>query len=260
MNINHLLNTNPLKPSVVFSQFAVKAGENTVAANQSADKITLSDEAKRLLSEDKSTIEIEGNILGSKDKATSENDSDRTKVQESDSSPKGSSTELTEAELQEVEELKRRDAEVRAHEQAHSSAGGNLTQGGITFDYETGPDGKRYAVGGEVSIDTSAVAGDPQATLRKAQQIRRAATAPVDPSAQDRSVAAEASRMEAQARSEIAQQGRAKQVAYIDENTPEIDFLGQQSDQNEKNVQNTYSKIQNASVLQEQQNFVDFFI
>ena len=167
---------------------------------------------------------------------------------------------LSEAELREIEQLKRRDAEVRAHEQAHMSAAGNLVRRGASFDYETGPDGKRYAVGGEVSIDTSTVSGDPQATLIKAQKIRRAASAPVDPSPQDRSVAAEASRMEAQARVEISQQARAEQNEYIEENTPEIDFLSGKIAQNEQDIENTYQRIQNTQVLEQQRIIVDFYI
>ncbi|WP_198262635.1 putative metalloprotease CJM1_0395 family protein [sulfur-oxidizing endosymbiont of Gigantopelta aegis] len=169
------------------------------------------------------------------------------------------SSELSESERLEVEKLRSRDTEVKAHEQAHLSAAGDLAQGGASFDYETGPDNKRYAVGGEVSIDTSAVAGDPQATLNKAQRIRRAASAPADPSSQDRSVAAQASRMEVQARVDISQQVRDTQAQYIDANTPESDFLSPQQDQNDKNIQNTYKRIQNASVL-EQKSFIDFFI
>jgi|GEM_PF-2696744 len=159
-----------------------------------------------------------------------------------------------------LESLKRRDTEVRAHEQAHLSVAGNLAQGGANFSFTTGPDGKRYAVGGDVSIDTAAVAGDPQATLRKAQKIRRAASAPVDPSAQDRSVAAQASMMEAQARVELAQQSKQKQADYIDQNTPEFDLLARQSERNEQSIQDTYQKIQNTSVLQQNKSFVDFFI
>jgi len=48
------------------------------------------------------------------------------------------------------------------------------------------------------------VPNDPQATIKKAQQIKRAALAPKDPSSQDRKVAAEASKMEAKARQELA--------------------------------------------------------
>ncbi len=167
---------------------------------------------------------------------------------------------LSPQEQQQVLELKRRDSEVKAHEQAHLSAAGDLAQGGASFDYETGPDGKRYAVGGEVNIDTSTVSGDPQATLRKAQQIRRAATAPADPSAQDRSVAAEASRMEAQARIEIADKNRAKQSLSATENTPETEFSSRQSAQAEKSIQDSYQKIQNAAVLEQPGPFIDFFI
>lgn len=99
--------------------------------------------------------------------------------------------------------LRNRDQEVRRHEQAHLSAAGGLATGGANFSYQTGPDGKRYAVGGEVNIDTSPVSGDPNATIRKAQQIRRAALAPADPSSQDRAVAASASVMEMKARRDL---------------------------------------------------------
>ncbi len=171
-----------------------------------------------------------------------------------------SGQELSEREQQQLQDLKRRDTQVKAHEQAHLSAAGNLAKGGASFDYETGPDGKRYAVGGEVNIDTSQVSDDPQANLKKAQQIRRAATAPVDPSAQDRSVASEASRMAAQARVELSTQTREKQTQYATEHTPEADFLSRQSSQTEKNIQDTYQKIQNASVLEQPRPLVDFFI
>ncbi len=102
--------------------------------------------------------------------------------------------------------MHQRDREVRAHEQAHSSVAGSLAKGGPSFDYERGPDGQLYAVGGEVQIDTSKVAGDPKATAEKARQVRRAALAPAEPSQQDRAVAAAAAAIEAQARVEIAQQ------------------------------------------------------
>ncbi|MAF66431.1 MAG: hypothetical protein CMJ84_12335 [Planctomycetes bacterium] len=113
-----------------------------------------------------------------------------------------SSDELTRQQELEVRELRRRDAEVRAHETAHQSAAGRHSRGGPKFEYEHGPDGHRYAVSGEVSIDNSPVSGDPDATIQKMQQVRRAALAPANPSAQDRKVAAQASREEAAARAE----------------------------------------------------------
>lgn len=112
---------------------------------------------------------------------------------------------LTEEERRQVEELKRRDAEVRAHEQAHAAAGGPYA-GAPRFQFVRGPDGKFYAKGGEVTIDTSAIPGNPQATIRKMQQVKRAALAPQEPSAQDRRVAAEADRKILQARQQIREQ------------------------------------------------------
>lgn len=116
-----------------------------------------------------------------------------------------SEQDLSQSEEQEVRKLKARDREVRAHEQAHKSAAGGLVRGGATFDYTTGPDGKQYAVGGEVKIDTAPIKGNPEATIRKAQQIQRAATAPSEPSAQDMQVAAQAISMQQEARSEKRQ-------------------------------------------------------
>ena len=82
------------------------------------------------------------------------------------------------------------------------AAGGGLT-GGASYTYEIGPDGQRYAVGGEVSIDTSPVPNDAQATLAKANRIQAAALAPAQPSNQDRAVASAAAAMAAEARAAI---------------------------------------------------------
>jgi hypothetical protein len=110
--------------------------------------------------------------------------------------------ELSDEEKAQVEALKKRDQEVRRHEAAHAAAGGQYA-GAPTFTYTQGPDGKRYAVGGEVSIDLSP-GRTPEETARKADQIRAAALAPADPSGQDRAVAAAATQMKAQAQAEAA--------------------------------------------------------
>lgn len=112
--------------------------------------------------------------------------------------------ELSESEKKRVQELKKIDREVRTHEQAHLAASGGLARGGASFTYTKGPDGKKYATGGEVSIEISPVEGKPEETIRRMQQVRRAATAPADPSSQDRSVAAKATREEAKARAELS--------------------------------------------------------
>lgn len=114
---------------------------------------------------------------------------------------------LDEAQLKELQELKARDREVRAHEQAHQAVGGQYA-GSISYTYERGPDGNQYAVGGEVSISTSPVQGDPQATVEKMRTVRAAALAPAEPSGQDRAVAAEAMQLMLQAQVELASEGR----------------------------------------------------
>ncbi len=118
----------------------------------------------------------------------------------------------------EIQKLKDRDREVRNHEQAHLSAAGGIAISGASFTFAVGPDGQRYAVGGEVSIDTSAVANNPEATLRKAETIRRAALAPAQPSAQDHSVASKAAAMARKASMDMLrlQQGPQASGANLD--------------------------------------------
>ncbi len=122
----------------------------------------------------------------------------------SDSSPDNGPS-LSEQELEVVAELASRDREVRSHELAHLSVGGQYASA-PSFSYERGPDGRSYAVGGEVSIDAGSVQGNPEATINKLEQVRRAALAPAEPSPQDRAVAALASQGILQARAELAQQ------------------------------------------------------
>lgn len=138
----------------------------------------------------------------------------------------------SEAELELISDLKMRDAEVIAHERAHASVGGQHT-GSPSYSYKTGPDGVKYAVSGEVSIDTSRVPGDPQATLQKAQQIKAAALAPAEPSGQDRKVAAKAQQMATQARAEILEdnsgEGKTRSSAPHSEATVPEHFTRQQN-------------------------------
>jgi hypothetical protein len=124
----------------------------------------------------------------------------------------GTSQRYTANELKQIQQLKARDTEVRAHEAAHIAAGGGIVQGGASFSFETGPDGIQYAIGGEVKIDTSKVSGDPKATLEKAQKIQRAALAPAAPSSQDRAVAAQAAQMAVEARAELNQTASDTQI------------------------------------------------
>ncbi|WP_293746239.1 putative metalloprotease CJM1_0395 family protein [uncultured Paraglaciecola sp.] len=124
------------------------------------------------------------------------------------------------AEQQQITELKQRDAEVRAHEQAHASLGGQYASS-PQYEYERGPDGRRYAVGGEVSIDISE-ASTPEETIRKAQQVKAAALAPAEPSAQDLRVATEATQITLEARSEIARENAKEAQEAYNQAVPDI--------------------------------------
>ncbi len=110
--------------------------------------------------------------------------------------------ELDMAELRMVEQLKLRDQEVKAHELAHLANAGQYAAGGPSYTFQQGPDGRRYAVGGEVPIDISRER-TPEATIQKMRTVRRAAMAPANPSPADRNIAALASRKEAEARREL---------------------------------------------------------
>ncbi|WP_455381968.1 putative metalloprotease CJM1_0395 family protein [Salinispira pacifica] len=100
-------------------------------------------------------------------------------------------------------EMRLRDAEVRAHEQAHLSALGAYAAGPVTYGYATGPNGEAYAVSGSIKVDLAPVPGDPEATLRKARAIITAALAPGEPSGPDMRVAAQAYLLESKARDQI---------------------------------------------------------
>jgi hypothetical protein len=104
---------------------------------------------------------------------------------------------------EQVRALANRDRAVKNHERTHSSLAGRYA-GAAHYEYRKGPDGVLYAVSGSVAIDTSPIPGDPNATLRKAQIIQRAAMGPSDPSPADRAIASAAGSMAASASAELA--------------------------------------------------------
>lgn len=124
-------------------------------------------------------------------------------------SKKSGPASLSVEQQQEVNKLRAIDQKVRTHERAHQAAAARLATGGPTFQTVRGPDGKEYAVAGEVRIDTSP-GNSPQETIQKARQIQAAALAPGDPSATDRAVAAAAAALEVQAAAELSQQQRSE--------------------------------------------------
>jgi hypothetical protein len=151
----------------------------------------------------------------------------------------------TSSEYRELQELKARDQEVRQHEQAHVAAGGQYVRGGASYSYQRGPDGQQYATGGEVDIDASSVPGDPAATIRKMQVVRGAALAPAEPSAQDRAVAAEASRAEAEARVELREE-QAKEREGQQSEVRKDDAEGASTDVRNQPALDTYRFLQAA--------------
>ena len=142
--------------------------------------------------------------------------SDRTNELKNDFEENKGTEELSNEERRQVQQLAQRDQKVRAHEMAHMAAGGGLIRGGVKYQYQRGPDGRIYAVGGEVSIDTSSE-NDPEQTIQKMQRVRASALAPADPSAQDRAVAAAAAQKAQHARTEASQERMADMQAAFEQ-------------------------------------------
>lgn len=113
--------------------------------------------------------------------------------------------ELSSSEQAQLQKLQNSDTQVRAHEAAHIAAGGGIVTGGANFTYQEGPDGKLYAIGGEVPIDARPE-NKPEQTIDKMQKVRAAALAPSDPSSTDYKVASTATMLESRARMELNQQ------------------------------------------------------
>ena len=176
--------------SAVNDKQEASVAENLPAKSSSngeiKDEAIVSDEAKALLEKDKSDSSENVSGEGMKDKV-------------------GVTKELTPEQEQVVAKLKLRDAEVRTHEQAHISAASGVSVSAPSFSYQTGPDGKQYAVGGEVSISFSS-SSDPAETISKAQAMKSAALAPAEPSSQDMAVAQNAEKMIQEARKEMTEQ------------------------------------------------------
>lgn len=140
----------------------------------------------------------------------SSNSSDATTSEEVTPAQKREQQQYEQAIAKQLLQLQTRDREVRAHEAAHAAVGGKYVTGGPSFTYQRGPNGRFYAIGGEVQIDVSPAA-DPEATLDKAETVRRAALAPAQPSPQDIQVASSATKLASRARVEIAIQQREQQ-------------------------------------------------
>jgi len=135
-----------------------------------------------------SISENDNNTLVADNSSKTSNNS--TENRDDNTKPK-SINELDSEEKAILAQLQASDSKVRAHESAHLSAAAGIAAGGASFTYERGPDGRMYAVAGEVPISISE-GKDPQDILKKMRQVEAAAMAPADPSPQDHAVAASA--------------------------------------------------------------------
>lgn len=162
--------------------------------------------------------------------------------------------ELTEEEQAIVRDLQQRDREVRAHEQAHATVGGPYA-GSPTYTFQRGPDGRQYAIGGEVQIDSSPEQ-DPEATIRKLEIVIRAALAPAEPSAQDRQVAQQAAQGIIQARSELRQEQAREQREETNSNL----FSNEQSQSAFENLQALIEQTQSTTTDNDDQRQSSSFI
>ncbi|MCO4786334.1 putative metalloprotease CJM1_0395 family protein [Marinomonas atlantica] len=185
--------------------------ESTSLTRANSDyTVNVSEDAQALFAKDQE----EQSPSSMNDKTLSKSDSDDA---DKPSDEKSGPT-LTDEEQQEVNDMKARDEEVRIHEQAHASTGGQYA-GSPSYSYEQGPDGKRYVTDGEVSIDVSPIANDPQATIEKMRQVYRAALAPAEPSSADRSVANEAQQQMSEAMADLSKKAQGEEVDTRDNNT-----------------------------------------
>lgn len=172
------------------------------------DLLILSDEAKamRLQESEEDAVQQSSSNLSSEDH---EHDHDHAHDDDDDheglSKKAALNNELSKEELKAVRDLQVRDRQVRAHEQAHVSASGRIATSAPNYEFETGPDGRKYAVGGSVSYNVPP-ASTPKEELLLAQQLRRMALAPMDPSPKDRATAAKAAVKEAKANREIREE------------------------------------------------------
>jgi hypothetical protein len=152
----------------------------------------------------------------------------------------------------EIQELSARDREVRNHERAHAAVGGQYA-GAPRYQYERGPDGVNYAVAGEVPISAGPISGDPEATIEKAQVVRRAALAPAEPSIQDRHVAAQATQMEAEARVELSELQREERLQESKLEKQNTDNIKEETVEEKISSANESSSIQGQQKASEQQ-------
>ncbi len=175
---------------------------------------------------------------------TTQENTENTNSQNKDSKQNNEQTqmingvELTLQQVQQLRELQSIDRNVKAHEAAHQAAGGGLA-GAASFSYTRGPDNQMYAVAGEVPIRMQE-GRTPEETIANARQVAAAAMAPADPSPQDYKVAANAAKMEFDARAEATK----LKAQEAKEKKEEEEEKQESSDKNNQDSKNNPEKIE----------------
>ena len=85
-----------------------------------------------------------------------------------------------------LDKYEKLDAKVKTHEQAHAANG--TTTAPIQYNYHVGPDGKLYASGGSVRLDTT-IPEDEGSSNAKLEELKNASSAPSELSSADAQIA-----------------------------------------------------------------------
>lgn len=195
--IGSVYDTNPV--SKVDDKQETSSATSSSKNDDINDEAIISDEAKDLWTRDLLTKGQTSNA-----QTETKNPTDTQNTNKTEKTEVGNKKELTAEQQQEVQKLKLIDSEVKAHEQAHLAAAAGISASAPSYTYQEGPDGKKYAVGGEVSVSFSK-GNDPEENISKAETMRAAALAPADPSSQDMAVAQQAEQIIAEAEQQLAE-------------------------------------------------------
>ncbi|WP_404421794.1 putative metalloprotease CJM1_0395 family protein [Thalassospira australica] len=110
---------------------------------------------------------------------------------ESNSTGPKNPADLSAAEKADIARLQARDSAVKQEEKAHAAAAGPYGSA-PQYEYQIGPDGKAYAIGGHVDVGVS-LSGSAEDTDRALATLQNAALAPNAPSGADMSAFRQAS-------------------------------------------------------------------
>lgn len=174
---------------------------------------------------------IKGAVSGSDETSLKEKDTPVTSLSKESSNTDQVNVSDDPKVQQQIQDLLQIQNKVIIHEQAHMAAGGDLA-GGASYSYTTGPDGKRYITGGEVSISVPGV-DDPEEEIALMKRVISAAMAPADPSPQDVKTASAASAKQAEAYSEL---NRKKAIEAYGTSKNAVDSNAIESKENKENL------------------------